>query len=179
LAGWAVTTLACLLIAREASADRPGLRLFALVVSGGLLYGNLHLLGDPSNLVAYRRGGVFFYTLAVLSALVLPLALVATARASRTRWAPVLLLLVVIPTGFAGMRIAQAGFALLQPAPMSEAEISRDPDSPVAIARTIARKDRITPGRTGGVLHVVALLPALAMALVDPRRRPPPATAGY
>ena len=37
----------------------------------------------------------------------------------------------------------------------------------------------VIPGRTGGVLHIFALLPAVVMAALDPRRRPRLATVGY
>ena len=129
--------------------------------------------------MAYRRGGVFFYTLAILSALILPSALVTTARVARTRWAPVLVLLVLIPTGIVGARIAQLGFAWLEPVSVIEQEIAKDSQSPIALAHTIATKNGTTPGRTGGVLHIAALLPAVVMAALDPRRRPRLATVGY
>ena len=177
--GAAVNTLGCLLIAREEHAARQGARLLAVLLFGAMLYGNLHLVVDPSNLVAYRHGGVFFYTLAMLSALILPMALVTTARLSDTRWAPILILLVVIPVGIVGARIARVGFAVVQPVSVIEQEIAKDPDSPIAIANAIARKNGATPGRTGGALHVVALLPAAIMAALDARRRPRLATVGY
>ncbi|HEV8439381.1 MAG TPA: hypothetical protein VGT40_14920 [Methylomirabilota bacterium] len=177
--GSVINTLACLLIAREVYPASHGLRAAAIVVSGAMLYGNLHLVVDPSNLVAYRHGGVFFYTLAVLSAAVLPLALVTTARLSGLRWAPALLLLVVIPTGMVGASVARAGFAWLQPVSVIHEEIAKDPTSPVALAYTIARKNGTPPGRTGGRLHVFALLPALIMSALDARRRPRLATLGY
>ena len=100
--GAAVNTVGCLLIATEVYAAERGRRLLAAILFGAMLYGTLHLVVDPSNLVAYRRGGVFFYTLAILSALILPSALVTTARVARTRWAPVLVLLVIIPMGIVG-----------------------------------------------------------------------------
>ena len=100
--GAAVNTVGCLLIATEVYAAERGRRLLATILFGAMLYGTLHLVVDPSNLVAYRRGGVFFYTLAILSALILPSALVTTARVARTRWAPVLVLLVIIPMGIVG-----------------------------------------------------------------------------
>jgi hypothetical protein len=144
-----------------------------------MLYGTLHLVVDPSNLVAYRRGGVFFYTLAILSALIIPSALVTTARVARTRWAPVLVLLVIIPMGIVGAKIAQLGFAWLEPVSVIEEEIAKDSVSPIALAHAIAIKNSTTPGRTGGVLHIFALLPAVVMAALDPRRRPRLATVGY
>jgi hypothetical protein len=177
--GSALNTVGCLLIAREVYPDRPVLRVAALVLFGGMLYGNLHLMVDPSNLVAYRHGGVLFYTLAMLSALILPVALVTTTRLARLRWAPVLVLLVVIPTGMAGRVIANAGFALLKPVSVIEEVIASDPASPVALAHAIARKNGAAPGRIGGTLHMFALFPAAAMAAVDPRRRPLSATQSY
>ena len=177
--GSAINTIACLLIAREVYPQRPGPRAAALVIAGAMLYGNLHLVVDPSNLVAYRHGGVLFYTLAILSAVVLPLALVTTARVSGLRSAPVLILLVVIPTGMIGARIAQAGFVLIEPTSVIEDEIAKDPASSIALAYTIARKNGTLPGRTGGMLHVFALLPAAIMGALDARYRPVRATLGY
>lgn len=177
--GSAINSLACLLIAREAYPERSWTRFAAIVVGGGLLYGNLHLAVQPSNLVAYAHGGVLFHTLAILSALLLPSTLVTTARLSGSRWAPVLLLVVIIAVGVAGHRIALAGFEWLQPVSVIEEEIAKDPTSPVALANIIARKAGATPGRIGGLFHSVSLVPVIVMAVVDPRRRPLPATLGY
>lgn len=177
--GAVVNTIGGLLIATEAYEHHRGRRLAATILFGAMLYGGLHLVIDPSNLLAYRLGGVFFHTLAALSALILPIALVTTARVSRTRWAPILVLLVVIPVGLIGSRIAQLGFAWFEPVSVITEEIARDPDSPIAIAHAIAAKNGTRPGRTGGVLHVLALLPVAIMAAIDPRRRPMLATAGY
>ena len=177
--GAAVNTVGCLLIATEVYAAERGGRLLAAILFGAMLYGTLHLAVDPSNLVAYRRGGVFFYTLAILSALIIPSALVTTARVARTRWAPVLVLLVIIPMGIVGAKIAQLGFAWLEPVSVIEEEIAKDSESPIALAHAIAMKNGTTPGRTGGVLHIFALLPAVVMAALDPRRRPRLATVGY
>src|SRR5262245_44129226 len=121
IVGAAVNTVGCLLIATEVYAER-GPRRLAVILFGAMLYGTVHLVVDSSNLVAYRRGGVFFYTLAVLSALFLPIALVTTARVARMRWAPVLVLLVVIPVGIAGAKVAQLGFAWLEPVSAIEEE---------------------------------------------------------
>lgn len=175
--GAAVNTVGCLLIATEVYTER-GPRHLAVVLFGAMLYGTLHLVVDPSNLVAYRLGGVFFYTLAVLSALILPIALVTTARVAQTRWAPVLVLLVIIPVGIAGAKVAQLGFAWLEPVSAIDEEIAKDSQSPIALAHAIGRKNGATPGRTG-ILHVLALAPVLVMAAIDPRRRPRLATMGY
>jgi hypothetical protein len=177
--GSAINTVACLLIAHEVYPTERWRRLGATVFAGAMLYGNLHLLVDPSNLVAYRHGGIFFYTLPILSAVVLPLALITTSRVSGSRGAPILLLLIVIATGMAGARIARAGFAWLEPVSVIQDEIRKDPASPIALAYVIARKNGTPPGRTGGMLHVFALLPVVVLAAIDARRRPVAATLGY
>jgi hypothetical protein len=179
IVGAAVNTVGCLLIATEVYPMDRGRRLLAVVLFGAMLYGTLHLVVDPSNLVAYRRGGVFFYTLAFLSALLLPLALVTTARVARTRWAPVLIVAIIVPVGIVGGAISRVGFAVLQPVSFIQEEIVKDPESPIAVAYEIARKNGALPGRAGGTWHLLALLPAAAMAAVDPRRRPIPATMAY
>ncbi len=176
--GSAVNSLACLLIAREVyPRGRAGAA--ALIVSGAILYANLHLVLDPSGLVAYRHGGVLFHTLAMLSAAVLPIALVTTTRLSGVRWAPVGIVVAVILVNQVGQRIGDAGFSWLQPESVIEEEIRKDPDSPIATARAIARKNGTPPGRTGGPIHLVALVPALAMAALDVRRRPLVAALGW
>lgn len=177
--GSAINTVACLMIAHEVYPAERARRLGAIVFSGAMLYGNLHLLVDPSNLVAYRHGGVLFYTLPILSAAVLPLALVTTSRVSESRWAPIVVLLIVVATGMVGAQIARAGFAWLKPVSVMQDEIRKDPTSPIALAYAIARKNGTPPGRTGGVLHVFALLPVMVLGALDARRRPVMATLGY
>jgi hypothetical protein len=179
IVGAAINSLACLLIAREVYPAGSGARFAALIVTGAMLYGGLHLTVDPSTRVAYLHGGVLFYTLAILSAAILPIALVTTARLSGSRWAPVLLLLVLIGLGAAGQQIARKGFEVLRPVSVIDAEIAKDPTSPIAVATLMARKEGGTPGQLGGRQHVFALLPALAMVLVDARRRPLAATVAY
>ncbi len=179
LAGSVVNTLGCLVIIREIYPPASRIRLAALLIASAFLYGNLHLMVDPSTRMAYLYGGVRFYTLAILSALLLPLALVGAARLSTRRWAPIGLLLVAIVVGMIGQRIAKEGFAILQPVSVIDAEIAKDPTSPIAVATTMARKDGRTPGQIGGLLHIYALIPALAMAVVDARRRAIAATLAY
>ena len=72
--GAAINSLACLVIAREVHPAGSVARWAALVLTGAVLYGGLHLTVDPSTRIAYLYGGVLFYTLAYLSALILPLA---------------------------------------------------------------------------------------------------------
>ncbi len=177
--GSVVNTIGCLLISREAYPVERGRRLAATLLSGAMLYGGLHLVVDPSNLVAYRHGGLFFYTLAILSASILPLALVTTSRVSGTRWAPLVIVAVLIPIGLIGAGVARVGFAALAPVSAIHEVIASEPDSPIAVAHAIARKNGTAPGRTGGVLHIFALVPAAVMALVNARRRPRLATVGY
>jgi hypothetical protein len=177
--GSIVNSLACLVIAREVypAASRTGTA--ALIASGGLLYANLHLIAEPASLVAYRHGGVLFHALAMLSAALLPLALVTTGRLSGVRWAPIGVVLVVILVNQAGHRIGEAGFRWLEPESVIGEEIRTDPDSPVATAWAIASKNGTPPGRTGGPIHVAALLPAAVMAALDVRRRPRAAVVGW
>src|SRR6266540_3226408 len=157
LVGSVVNTLGCFVIIREIYPPASRMRLVATLLAGTFLYGNLHLMVDPSIRIAYLYGGVRFYTLALLSA---------------RRWAPVALLVVAIVVGMIGQRIAREGFEILRPVSVIDAEIAKDPTSPIAVATTMARKEGRIPGRTGGLLHLYALAPALAMTLVDARRRP-------
>lgn len=179
IAGAVINSFACLVIAREVYPERSRARLAALVLTGAMLYGGLHLTVDPSTRVAYLHGGVLFYTLAILSALILPLAHVPTARLSNSRWAPITLLVLLIGLGLIGQQIARTGFEIIQPVSVIEEEIAKDPTSPIAVATLMARKEGVPAGQTGGRRHLFALWPALAMALVDARRRPIAATLAY
>jgi hypothetical protein len=179
IVGAVVNSFACLVIAREVYPERSRARFVAQVLTGAVLYGGLHLTVDPSTRVAYLHGGVLFYTLAILSALVLPLAHVPTARLSNSRWAPLTLLVVLIGLGLIGQQIAQKGFEIMQPVSVIDDEILKDPTSPIAVATLMARKEGVPAGQTGGRRHLFALWPALAMALVDARRRPIAATLAY
>jgi len=177
--GAVINSFACLVIAREVYPEGSRARLAALVLTGAVLYGGLHLTVDPSTRVAYLYGGVLFYTLAILSALILPLAHVTTARLSNSRWAPVVLLVVLVGLGLIGQQIARKGFEIMKPISVIEEEIAKDPTSPIAVATLMARKEGVPAGQTGGRRHLFALWPALAMALVDARRRPIAATLAY
>jgi hypothetical protein len=179
IVGAVINSFACLAIAREVYPERSRARLAALVLTGAVLYGGLHLMVDPSTRVAYLHGGVLFYTLAILSALILPLAHVPTARLSNSRWAPIALLLLLIGLGLIGQQIAQKGFEVMKPVSVIDEEITKDPTSPIAVATLMARKEGVPAGQTGGRRHLFALWPALAMALVDARRRPIAATLAY
>ena len=178
--GAVVNAWACLTIAREVYPEGGRARLAAMILAGATLYGSLHLVVDPSFRIAYLYGGVRFYTFAILAAVLLPLALVPTARLSGNRWAPVLTLLVVSLVGAAGLNVARVGFQVMQPVSVIEEEIARDPTSPIAVATITARKNGVTPGRVGGLpLLYMGLAGVIAMSLVDARRRPVAATVAY
>src|SRR4030095_15917391 len=187
--GGVVNSWGCLVIARELYADGFA-RLLGVAVSGSGLFRGLHLIVEPSNLVAYVHGGVRFFTLAILSALILPLALIPAARLAARRSLPLAVLpagrgcpravlALVIFTGVIGTSIARIGFETLQPMSVIEEEIAKDPTSPIALANAIARKSGGTPGATGGLFHIISAIPVLALVLVDPRRRPELAAMAY
>jgi hypothetical protein len=176
--GGIVNSWGCLLIAREVYAGGM-LRVTGLVVAGTALFRGLHLTVEPSMLTAYTHGGVRFFTLAILSALIMPLALVPAARLAGSRWVPLAVLALVIVTGVIGAQIARVGFEALQPVSVIEEEIAKDPTSPIALATAIARKTGSRPGSTGGLFHVISILPVLALTVVDPRRRPVTAAVAY
>ena len=91
-----------------------------------------------------------------------------------------LVLVVVSLAGAAGLRIARAGFDVMQPASVIEEEIAKDPTSPIAVANVMARKNGMTPGRVGGLpLLYMGLAGVIAMSLADARRRPVAATVAY
>jgi len=177
--GGIVNSLGCLLIAREVYPEGSRSRLAALVVGTAWLYGGLHRTTDEAWLVAYRYGGVRFHSYALLAAILLPLALVIGTRLSGRRAVPLLGLVVVLGTGALGDQLARAGFALLRPLSVIDEVIAKDPTSPVALAHAIARQNRSEPGARGPGLAALALVPAAALALVDPRRRPIAASLAY
>ena len=67
--------------------------------------------------------------------------------------------------------VGDVGFAVLRPQPAVAAAMAADPASPIAIAHEIARRNGATPGR-GFTVRLFPVLPAIILALVDPRRRP-------
>jgi hypothetical protein len=81
--------------------------------------------------------------------------------------------------GLIGAEIARFGFQALQPVSVIDEEIAREPDSPIALATAIARKNGISPGQVGGLLYLVSALPILLFCLMDARRRPVGATMVY
>jgi hypothetical protein len=178
LLGSAINTLGTLLIALDAYPAGGRARWAALVLGGGLLYGGVRVVLEPSWLTAYTRGGIAFHTFAILGALLLPLALLPAARLLDHRWAPVLVVVAALAITFVGEQIARAGFALLQPVSVLGEAIQKDPDSPIALAAAIRAKSR----GAGMPMPVRLLLPVVAAAVMgalDVRRRPALASAGY
>ena len=179
LFGSAVSTLGCLLIAIEVYPARSLRARAALVLAGALLYGGIRVTLDPSWLLAYSYGGVLFHTFAMLASLILPLALVTVARLSGLRWAPVFAVLLSFAVGLAGQQVARVGFAILKPMSFIGEEIAKDPSSAIATGREIAEKNQAVPPPSWPLRLALPLVPAAALALADPRRRPLAAAIAY
>ncbi len=170
LLGAQVNSVACLLIAVELWPARSAGRRAALVGTGILLLGAFYITVDPGVQTAFRHGGVFFYTWAVLGAAALAFTHVLVTRLDDMRWAPVALAAGAATLHLVGVGIGDAGFAALDPPPALE-EALADPDSPVAIAHEMARRDGSPgPGRSY-TRRFWPILPALLLALADARRR--------
>jgi len=175
--GGALNAIGLLLVATEVYPAGGWARLAALAVAGADLYGGLRFTLQPAMLVAYHHGGVRFHSYAMLAALILPLGLIAPARLSGFRAAPLLVMGVGLLFGLVGEQIAQTGFALLQPVPALDQAIAQDPTSPIATAAAIARKNGAT--RPPWFMRFLPLVTVLGMVLTDPRRRPVLATVAF
>src|SRR3989449_9617637 len=87
LAGSQVSNLGGLLIALEVY--EAGRTRWAALAAGGIPFlGTFYILLDPSTQTAFRRGGVFFFTHAVLGSLAFTFALVLLPRLARSRGMP-------------------------------------------------------------------------------------------
>lgn len=179
LLGAVLNAMAGWLVAREAYPAAGRGRVVATIVAGGLVAGGISVGLGPGVRMAYTYGGVRFFTYAMLAALLLPLALVVVTRLSRVRVAPLLALLVMVAVGFTGSLVARAGFAWLAPVSYIEAEIARDPASPIAIAHEVARKNGVRPGAFSPRALLVTLVAALVMLGMDARRRPVAAALAF
>ena len=177
--GSLINTAACLLIAREVYPHGGLVRTSALIVNAALLLGGFATTARPAFRLAYLHGGVSFHLYAILGALFFPLAYLTAARLSGLRIAPVLVLVVSLASSMTGAQIASIGFAMLQPVSVIEVEIAKDPDSPIAVAHAIARKNRQQPGARSLATQVASLIPVLVMVAVDPRRRPGISSVAY
>lgn len=180
LSGSFINTAACLMIAREIYPRRAAMGRAAVIVSAGLLLMGLTLTAQQAIHVAYLHGGLAFHLFAILGTLVFPLAYLAAANLSGLRSAPLLVFIVSMALSLTGAEIARTGFEILQPVPMTTEEIAKDPTSPIAIAQAIAHKNS-PPSRSGPftLTQLMSLLPVLALAVIDLRRRPVLATVAY
>jgi hypothetical protein len=165
--------------AGRVTAPTPSARLAALAPASALVYGGISRGLQPGIRIAYVYSGLRFFTYPILAALLAPLALVVTARVSRLRTAPVLVILVVFVIGFAGAAVSRVGFAWVQPESFIAEEIAKDPTSPIAVTHEIARKNGTRPGTFNPIFLAPSLLAALVMVAVDARRRAAFAAVGY
>ena len=170
LAGAQVNTLGCLLIAAELWPPARPVRRVALLLGGIFLLGVFSIATDEALQTAFRRGGIFFFTWAVLTAPAFAFAFVLTARLTALRSAPLLIALGAFAVHWLGLSVGDLGFALVQPVPALEEAIAADPGSPIAVAHEMARRNGTTPGRSL-TLRVLPVLPAALMIVADPRRR--------
>ena len=175
LFGSAVNTFGMLVIAREVYEPRTARGLTALLLAGSLLYGGIRIVLDPAYLLAYHHGGVLFHAYSILAALVLPAALVPTTRFSGRRWAPVAMILIVTVLSLSGDAIAWLGFQIVKPVSVIDQEIKKDPSSPIAAAHTIQQKNGPRPISA----RLIPFVPAIVMAMADPRMRPVTAALAY
>jgi hypothetical protein len=178
LLGSAVNTIGTLLIATETYAVSSRVRLAALLLGGGLLYGGTRVVLEPAWLTAYTRAGVPFHSFAILGALVLPLAFVPVTRLTDRRWTPVAIVVVAVGISTLGEQIARVGFAVVQPESVIGDEIRKDPTSPIALAAAIRAKSR-GAGLPTAVRLALPVLAAALMTGLDPRRRPIAACVAY
>jgi hypothetical protein len=178
LLGSAVNTIGTLLIAVEAYPPGARMRLAALTLGGGLLWGGVRVVLEPAWLTAYTNGGVAFHMFAMLGTLLLPLALIPGTRLLDRRWAPVALVVVSLAASLVGEQIARAGFAIIQPVPVITEEIKKDPTSPIALAAEIREKNR-GAGPPWVVRLMLPVVAAAGVVAVDLRRRPAAACIAY
>jgi hypothetical protein len=181
LFGAAANTFACFFIAREAYPRERWRRNIVCLIAAATFYGMLATALQPSGRFAYLYGGLWFYTYPILAALLLPLGLVTPGRLMGRRWAPLAILTLMIVVGLGGATIARVGFETLKPVSVIQDEILKDPNSPIAVAHAIARKNGVTPGRPpGGFIGLLlSFLPVGLLVAIDPRRRPVAATLVY
>lgn len=162
--------LGCLLIALEAWPAASRARLVALTLGATLIFGDFQVVVDQSVQTAFRRGGVFFFTWAILGALLFSFLLVLATRLTDSRAMPLVVAAGAVAAQVSVIAVADAGFALLRPTPMIEETIAKEPTSPVAIAHEMARLNGVPPGRSL-MLRFLPLLPAALLAWADGRRR--------
>ena len=168
LAGSQVSNLGIVLIALEVY-DEGARRWAALAAGGVLLLGTFYIMVDPSIQTAFHRGGVFFFTYAVLGTLAFTFALGLLARVARSRSIPFVLTVGALAVQLSILVVGDIGFALLKPTPAIEEAIAH-PSSPIAVAHEMARRNGTTPGRSL-TLRLIPLVPGMLMAIANPLRR--------
>jgi hypothetical protein len=169
IVGAQVNTLGCLAIALELWWGRR--RLGALLVASLLLLGAFQITVDPAIHTAFRQGGVFFFTWAILGALAFSFTFVLAARLTGLRSAPLLAALGALALHWIGLEVSDVGFALVQPTPAIAEAIAADPDSPIALAHEMARRNGTTTAGRATALRYLPVLPATLLTLIDARRR--------
>jgi hypothetical protein len=171
LLGAQVNTLGTLRITLELWGPDTGARRAVGLLAGILLFGGFAIAIDEGVQTAFRHGGLLFFTWPLLGGLVLSFVLVLAARGTGLRWAPLLVAAGGLLLHLAGLAVGDAGFAWVQPVPAVEEAIAAQPDSPVAIAHEMARRNGTPVGRSL-LLRWLPIAPALLLALADARRRP-------
>jgi hypothetical protein len=171
LLGSQINSIACLLIACEVWPRGSRTRLVTLIATGALTLAGFQIAVDPSIRIAYIHGGIFFFTFAILGALLFTPVHVAVAWLTDHRWAPLAIAAGLVVIQVAGAGVTRAGFAILQPVSQIDEVIANDTTSPIAVAHIIARKNGTRPGQGALPLRVLPLLPAALLLAVDTRRR--------
>jgi hypothetical protein len=199
LVGSTIISIGGVIVAREIHPVSSSGRLLAAVVASGQLFGQFTIILTPTLDVAFVRGGPWFHMEAVLSALLLPMALIPVVWSTGRTASPIYVVVLVTLVGLAGDHVSTAGFALTRPVPMTADEIAQHPMSQVALTNEIARRDGVSVGtvvsfvpprvpdhsagslrdHVGAIPGVTWVAAAAVMTLLDPRRRPLAATVGY
>ena len=179
LAGAQVNTLACLLIAREAWPAGSRTRALAIVLGTTFLFGTFAISADPSWRIAFLHGGLYFFTWPVLGALLFAFSHVLGSRLAGLRWAPIAVVLLGVLTQASIYAVANVGFALAQPvSTIQEVLAADDPNSPIAVAHEMARRNG-TPVGGSWLPRIFPLLGAILIVAVDARRRPLAASLAF
>ncbi|HEV8141837.1 MAG TPA: hypothetical protein VGQ77_03210 [Methylomirabilota bacterium] len=179
LAGAAVNSLGCVVLAREVYPTGRRAAFAGVVIGAAMFYGTLRIVLIPAFDLAYRHGGIAFHAHAILGALLLPVALVSAARITGARGAPLAIAVVSALIGLSGDAVAHVGFAALQPVSVIDEVIAQDPGSPIAVANAVARKNGERPGTMSMVPLLASLIAVSTLVAVDARRRPRAATLAF
>ena len=171
LAGAQVSTLALLVVPVEIWPAGSRARVVALFVAAAFLFGTFAIVADPAGRIAFLYGGVRFFTWPVLMALFTIFTLTLTVRLTGWRSAPIIVLVISLAVQLSTWAVTDLGFALVKPTSVIDEVLAVDDGtSPIAVAHEMARRNGGTPGRSLTV-RLVPLVPALALAVIDVRRR--------